>query len=69
MNYEEVEELYPCPDRRGIGYSGCSCTNNHKPDNRLVDCAAYGSHNYPATNCVNCPFRMQHDVNKRQLNG
>ena len=69
MDYAELVQKYPCPDRKGMGYSGCTCTNNYKQDPRFVDCAAYGSHNYPKENCINCPFRMQHDANRRQLNG
>jgi hypothetical protein len=69
MTFEEVEQLYPCPDRRGVGHAGCSCNSTYRPDNRLVSCRAYGSTNYPADNCVNCPFRFQHEARIKQLNG
>jgi hypothetical protein len=69
MTFDEAEILYPCVDRSGIGYAGCTCNGTYRPDQQLVTCKAYGSHNYPVNNCINCPFRAQHDAAKRQLNG
>jgi hypothetical protein len=69
MSYEEIVQQYPCPDRRGMGYTGCTCTNNYRQDPRFVDCAAYWSKTTRVENCINCQFRMQHDAKKRQLNG
>jgi len=69
MNYDEIVQRYPCPDRRGMGFTGCTCTNNYRQDPRFVDCAAYGSKTTRIENCINCPFQMQHDAKKRQLNG
>jgi hypothetical protein len=69
LSYEEFVLKYPCPDRRGMGYSGCTCTNNYKQDPRYVDCAAYASHTTIKENCIICPFRLQHESRLKQLNG
>lgn len=69
MDFIEVTEKYPCPDRRGVGYSGCTCNNTYREDTKLVSCKAYGSHNMPNENCIICPFRLQHEAKTKQLNG
>ncbi len=69
MTYDQIVAQYPCPDRRGMGYTGCTCTNNYRQDPKFVDCKAYATHTLQIENCINCPFRMQHEARLRQLNG
>jgi hypothetical protein len=68
LSYDEFDKKYPCPDRVGIGYSGCRCNNTSRENPQLVNCRAYASHNYPRLNCLQCPYRMQYIERLKQQN-